>query len=118
MFLPDLQNIHDTIQFTFDVVQGKVAISEKENEFIYHEKVPEIGAIASEIKGVSLVKGIPFKFDDPQVAGPDIFGRLVPIEAHEVSSLYRSEKDNQIIFIERLCILKLLVITAKRKPKF
>lgn len=118
---PILQNIHDTIQFTYDVVQGKVTISEKENEFVYHEKVPELSAITSEIKGVSLVKGIPFKFDDPQIAGktifsdyvfinssstvhnmiisfihslyicqgPDIFGRLVPIEAHEVSSLYR-----------------------------
>ncbi|XP_035708755.1 tyrosine-protein phosphatase non-receptor type 23 isoform X2 [Folsomia candida] len=85
-------NIHDTIQFTYDVVQGKVTISEKENEFVYHEKVPELSAITSEIKGVSLVKGIPFKFDDPQIAGPDIFGRLVPIEAHEVSSLYSEEK--------------------------
>ena len=84
-----MQNIHDTLQFTFDVVQGKVAISEKENEFVYHDKVPEIGALASNIRGVSLVKGIPFKFDDPQVSGPDIFGKLVPIHAHEVSSMYR-----------------------------
>jgi tyrosine-protein phosphatase non-receptor type 23 len=70
-------------------VQGKVANSEKENEFVYHEKVPELSAINGEIKAVSLVKGIPFKFDDPQIAGPDIFLKLVPIEAHEVSSLYR-----------------------------
>jgi len=83
------QNVHDTLQFTFDVVQGKVAISEKENEFVYHEKVPELNALASDIKGVSLVKGIAFKLDDPQIAGPDIFGRLVPMEAHEASSLYR-----------------------------
>ncbi|ODM90715.1 Tyrosine-protein phosphatase non-receptor type 23 [Orchesella cincta] len=84
--------VHDTLHFTLDVVGGKVAIAEKENEFIYHEKVPELEAVMSDVKGVSLVKGIPFKFDDAQVAGPDIFGRLVPMEAHEASSLYSEEK--------------------------
>ncbi|CAL8111900.1 unnamed protein product [Orchesella dallaii] len=84
--------VHDTLHFTLDVVGGKVAIAEKENEFIYHEKVPDLEAVMSDVKGVSLVKGIPFKFDDAQVAGPDIFGRLVPMEAHEASSLYSEEK--------------------------
>jgi len=66
-----------------------VSVSEKENEFIYHEKPPELDSIVSDIKGVSLVKGIPFRFDDTEVSGPDIFARLVPMEAHEASSLYR-----------------------------
>ena len=35
------------------------------------------------------MKGIPFNTDDPEVSGPDIFRKLVPIEAHEASSLYR-----------------------------
>lgn len=74
------------------MVGGKVTIAEKENEFIYHEKVPELETVMSDVKAVSLVKGIQFKFDDPQVAGPDIFGRLVPMEAHEASSLYSEEK--------------------------
>ena len=41
--------------------------------------------------GASLVKGIPFNTDDPEVSGLDIFRKLVPIEAHEASSLYRYE---------------------------
>jgi tyrosine-protein phosphatase non-receptor type 23 len=41
------------------------------------------------LKGASLVKPIPFSPDDPEVAGPDIFAKLVPIRAHEASSLYR-----------------------------
>ena len=29
---------------------------------------------------------------DPEVSGPDLFNRLVPLEAHEASSLYSEEK--------------------------
>ena len=39
--------------------------------------------------GASLVKGIPFNPSDPEVSGPDIFKKLVPLEAHKASSLYR-----------------------------
>lgn len=60
----------------------------KENDFVYHEKVPPLDTLP-ELRGASLVKGIPFDPTDPEVSGADIFGRLVPIEAHETSSLYR-----------------------------
>lgn len=62
--------------------------SKKENDFVYHDKVPALGSLP-ELKGASLVKGIPFSPSDPDVSGPDIFARLVPMEAHETSSLYR-----------------------------
>lgn len=39
--------------------------------------------------GAQLVKGIPFNYNDPEISGPDIFKKLVPLEAHEASSLYR-----------------------------
>ena len=45
-----------------------------------------------QIKGASLVKGIPFSSDDPEVAGADIFAQLVPLEAHAASSMYSEEK--------------------------
>jgi len=32
--------------------------------------VPVLESIDTDFKGVSLVKGIPFKFDDPEVSGP------------------------------------------------
>ena len=41
------------------------------------------------ISGASLVKGIPFNSNDPEVSGPDLFQKLVPMQAHEASSLYR-----------------------------
>ena len=46
----------------------------------------------NELKGASLVKGIGFEVTDPDVVGTDIFSRLVPLEAHEASSLYSEEK--------------------------
>ena len=42
------------------------------------------------ITGAALVKGIGFEVSDKSVSGADIFSKLVPMEAHEASSLYRS----------------------------
>lgn len=77
--------------FTSDVIDGKFENAKKENEFIYHEKVPEMESLP-ELRGASLVKGIGFEISDPEVSGADIFSRLVPLEAHEASSLYSEEK--------------------------
>ncbi len=79
------------LTFTSDVINGKLNNAKKENEFIYHEKVPELDGLP-ELKGASLVKGIGFEVTDAEVSGTDIFARLVPLEAHEASSLYSEEK--------------------------
>lgn len=39
--------------------------------------------------GAPLVKALPVNPTDPAVTGPDIFAKLVPMAAHEASSLYR-----------------------------
>lgn len=82
------ESVNDAISFVHDVVGGKLKAAEKENEFVYHEKVPDRASLP-DIKGASLVKGTPFDVQDPEIAGQDIFHRLVPMEAHEASSLYR-----------------------------
>ena len=76
------------LTFSSDVNNGKLDNAKKENEFVYHEKVPDFDTLP-ELKGASLVRGIGFEITDPEISGPDIFGRLVPLEAHEASSLYR-----------------------------
>ena len=81
----------EALTFSNDVIKGKLDNAKKENEFIYHEKVPELDTLV-ELKGASLVKGIGFEVTDREVAGLDIFSRLVPLEAHEASSLYSEEK--------------------------
>lgn len=77
--------------------------SKKENDFVYHDKVPALSSLP-ELKGASLVKGIPFSPDDPDVSGPDIFARLVPMEAHETSSLYRYNQIIETLHIFKFCV--------------
>lgn len=83
--------IEDSLVFTNDVIEGKKKAATNENDFIYHEEVPEKDALPT-VKGASLVKGISFSVNDPDISGPDIFARLVPMKVHEASSLYSEEK--------------------------
>ncbi|ENN77425.1 tyrosine-protein phosphatase non-receptor type 23 [Dendroctonus ponderosae] len=89
------KELADALAFTTDVVEGKRKAAKNENEFIYHEEVPDIASL-QEVKGATLVKGIEFDINDPEVSGPDIFARLVPMEAHEAASVY-SEKKAEIL---------------------
>ncbi|XP_076244270.1 tyrosine-protein phosphatase non-receptor type protein myopic [Calliopsis andreniformis] len=84
-------SVEEALTFTNDVIEGKRKAAKNENEFIYHEEVPE-KEILPIVKGASLVKGISFSINDPEVSGPDIFARLVPMKVHEASSLYSEEK--------------------------
>ncbi|XP_078702599.1 tyrosine-protein phosphatase non-receptor type 23-like [Branchiostoma floridae x Branchiostoma belcheri] len=86
-----LDSISEALQFTMDVVGGKYGGAKKDNDFVYHETVPAIESMP-ELKGASLVKALPFQPIDTSVTGPDIFERLVPMEAHEYSSMYSEEK--------------------------
>ncbi|XP_005093180.1 tyrosine-protein phosphatase non-receptor type 23 [Aplysia californica] len=87
----DVLEVHDCLSFARDVVVGKYEAAKKDNDFVYHDKVPPIDSLP-EIKGASLVKGIPFNPTDKEISGPDIFQKLVPMEAHEASSVYSEEK--------------------------
>ncbi|CAK1544316.1 unnamed protein product [Leptosia nina] len=90
-YIEPVQVTQEALTFTNDVVEGKRKAAKNENEFIYHEEVPDKDVL-SELKPVCLVKVLAINFNDPEVAGQDIFSRLVPIGAHEASSLYSEEK--------------------------
>lgn len=64
----------DALAFTTDVVEGKRKAAKNENEFIYHEEVPDIASL-QEVKGATLVKGIEFDINDPEVSN----NRLNPL---------------------------------------
>ncbi|BES89352.1 BRO1 [Nesidiocoris tenuis] len=83
--------VMESLVFTRDVVEGKRKAAKNENEFIYHEEIPDLDSLPH-VKGASLVKGTPFNVNDPDISGPDIFARLVPMKAHEASSMYSEEK--------------------------
>uniref|UniRef100_A0A2M4B8K6 Putative tyrosine-protein phosphatase non-receptor type 23 n=1 Tax=Anopheles marajoara TaxID=58244 RepID=A0A2M4B8K6_9DIPT len=89
--LANQQQVDEALQFTMDVVEAKRKAAKNENEFIYHEEVPELSAISA-VQGANLVNGIAFNVTDPESMGEDIFHRLVPMKAHESSSLYSEEK--------------------------
>lgn len=87
----DKDDLEETLSFAMDVIGGKFHAAKRENDFVYHDKVPPVDSLP-EVKGATLVKGIPFSPTDPEICGPDIFARLVPMEAHEASSIYSEEK--------------------------
>uniref|UniRef100_A0A2R5LL12 Putative tyrosine-protein phosphatase non-receptor type 23 n=1 Tax=Ornithodoros turicata TaxID=34597 RepID=A0A2R5LL12_9ACAR len=87
----DRDDLGETLSFAMDVIGGKFNAAKRENDFVYHDKVPAVENLP-EIKGATLVKGIAFSPTDPEICGPDIFARLVPMEAHEASSIYSEEK--------------------------
>lgn len=47
-------------------MEGKKKAAKNENEYIYHEEVPDISNL-QEAKGASLVKGIEFSVTDTEV---------------------------------------------------
>nr|XP_029731324.1 LOW QUALITY PROTEIN: tyrosine-protein phosphatase non-receptor type 23 [Aedes albopictus] len=89
--LANQDQVNDALQFTMDVVEAKRKSAKNENEFIYHEEVPELSSISA-VQGANLVHGIAFNVTDADAMGEDIFHRLVPMKAHESSSVYSEEK--------------------------
>ncbi|XP_053116224.1 tyrosine-protein phosphatase non-receptor type 23 isoform X2 [Hemicordylus capensis] len=85
------ETVQEALRFTMDVIGGKYSSAKKDNDFIYHEAVPALDTLQS-VKGAPLVKALPVNPTDPAVTGPDIFAKLVPMAAHEASSLYSEEK--------------------------
>ncbi|KAM5124999.1 tyrosine-protein phosphatase non-receptor type 23-like, partial [Mantella aurantiaca] len=83
--------VQEALRFTMDVIGGKFNSAKKDNDFIYHESVPALDTLQA-VKGAPLVKALPVNPTDPAVTGPDIFCKLVPMAAHEASSLYSEEK--------------------------
>lgn len=84
-------SVQEALKFTMDVIGGKYNSAKKDNDFIYHESVPNVDTLAS-LKGASLVKPLPVNPTDQSVTGPDLFSKLVPMATHEASSLYSEEK--------------------------
>jgi tyrosine-protein phosphatase non-receptor type 23 len=88
-----IETINEAMVLATDIIEGKRKNAKQENEFIYHEAIPELSSISA-VQGANLVQGIPFEVTDPQVIGEDIFKRLVPMKTHENLSLYSEEKAN------------------------
>lgn len=78
------------------VVQEKLATLIKDNDFIYHQPVPNEAGLTV-IPKLAFAKAIPVSElyqgqDIQRIIGPDIFQKLVPISVTESASLYDEEK--------------------------
>ena len=77
-------------------VQERLAICNKDNDFIYHQTVPTEAALSG-IPKLQAAKAIPVSDlyqgqDIQRIIGPDIFQRIVPMSVTESASLYDEEK--------------------------
>lgn len=78
------------------VVQNKLAEFLKDNDFIYHQTVPNEAALTP-IPKMPAAKAIPVQElyagqDMQRIIGPDIFSKIVPMSVTESASLYDEEK--------------------------
>lgn len=87
-----IEQVNEALTFLGDVIEAKRKAAKNENEFIYHEEVPDISTISAVQGADNLLKAISFSVTDPEIMGEDIFHRIVPMKAHEASSLYSEEK--------------------------
>ncbi|CAF0965313.1 unnamed protein product [Adineta ricciae] len=81
----------DAHTFTYDVVMGKFKVAKRDNDSVYFEKVPALSSLQA-VQGAIVAKPQPFDCHDAEVCGPDIFQKLVPLDAHLAASEYSEEK--------------------------
>lgn len=77
-------------------IQEKIVEFTKDNDFIYHQGVPNEASLAS-IPKLPAAKAIPVSElyqgqDIQRIIGPDIFQKIVPMAVTESASLYDEEK--------------------------
>ena len=77
-------------------IQERLAICNKDNDFIYHQAVPTEAALGG-IPKMQAAKAIPVSDlyqgqDIQRIIGPDIFQKIVPMSVTESASLYDEEK--------------------------
>eukprot|EP01135_Chromosphaera_perkinsii_P007816 Nk52_evm8s1020 gene=Nk52_evmTU8s1020 len=80
----------DAIKMNHNLIVSRKTVAEKDNDTIYHELVPSSDRL-EDIEPLEMVSATPFLKDLREVAGDDIFGRLIPLSVHEASSLYSEE---------------------------
>ncbi|CAK5112295.1 unnamed protein product [Meloidogyne enterolobii] len=86
------QQLGETVQFAFDVISLCEENARKENNFIYHERIPSEEEL-TKYEGVMMVKPLSFDPCDPSIAGDDLFRELLPNDVVKTISLYSEEKN-------------------------
>ncbi|KAF9893774.1 bck1-like resistance to osmotic shock [Aspergillus nanangensis] len=89
-------NLTELIKHHLANIQAKLSTFVKDNDFIYHQPVPNEAGLSAVAK-LPAAKAIPVSElyqgqDIQRIIGPDIFQKLVPMSVTETASLYDEEK--------------------------
>ncbi|EJW85105.1 hypothetical protein WUBG_03985 [Wuchereria bancrofti] len=85
------ESLKEAVIFLNDVILGKQRNAKKENDFIYHDRIPKSEELAI-IEGVNMVKAVGFDPTDKSISGPDLFAALLPGNVLKSLSIYSEEK--------------------------
>ncbi|ETN69566.1 BRO1-like domain protein, partial [Necator americanus] len=88
----DRDTMKASISFLADVVGNKLNNAKKENEFIYHDRVPGNEELCKDLEGLCKVRPLSFDPLDPSVGGEDLFSGLLPSGVVKAVSEYEEEK--------------------------
>ncbi|VDK52241.1 unnamed protein product [Cylicostephanus goldi] len=88
----DRDAMRASIAFLSDVVGIKLNNAKKENEFIYHDRIPGPDELCKDLEGLCKVRPLSFDPLDPSVGGEDLFGGLLPSGVVKAVSEYEEEK--------------------------
>ncbi|KAJ1349674.1 Tyrosine-protein phosphatase non-receptor type 23 [Parelaphostrongylus tenuis] len=89
----DRESMKASISFLSDVVVTKLNNAKKENEFIFHDRVPSSQELCEKLEGLCKVRPLSFDPLDISVGGEDLFGALLPPGVIKAVSEYEEEKD-------------------------
>ncbi|KAE9419063.1 hypothetical protein Angca_005103, partial [Angiostrongylus cantonensis] len=89
----DRESMNMSISFLADVVVTKLNNAKKENEFIFHDRVPSSQELCEKLEGLCKVRPLSFDPLDISVGGEDLFGALLPAGVIKAVSEYEEEKD-------------------------
>ncbi|KAM3717695.1 Tyrosine-protein phosphatase non-receptor type [Dirofilaria immitis] len=85
------ESLKEAVIFLNDIIFGKHRNAKKENDFIYHDRIPKPEELPV-VEGVNMVKAVRFDPTDKSVAGPDLFAALLPGNVLKSLSIYSEEK--------------------------
>uniref|UniRef100_A0A0R3RIE6 BRO1 domain-containing protein n=1 Tax=Elaeophora elaphi TaxID=1147741 RepID=A0A0R3RIE6_9BILA len=85
------ESLKEAIVFLNDIILGKQRNAKKENDFIYHDRMPKPEELAV-VEGVNMVKAVGFDPTDKSISGPDLFAALLPGNVLKSLSVYSEEK--------------------------
>uniref|UniRef100_A0A914XZ19 BRO1 domain-containing protein n=1 Tax=Panagrolaimus superbus TaxID=310955 RepID=A0A914XZ19_9BILA len=85
------ESMKQAISFALDIISQKEAKVRKENDFVYHDRVPKAEDL-TQVEPVTKAKAMPFDPFKRDTCGDDLFAALLPANVLKGVSLYSEEK--------------------------